>query len=70
MELDPDLCDCACHTTEGMVHFMACCWGQCHCGKFIRHGAVENHRLKCGEPPVLSRKEQRKQRQGPPNSQR
>lgn len=42
-------CDCPCHYTPGMLHFMACCQGQCEaCGKHFLSGLAK-HFWECGD---------------------
>lgn len=46
-------CDCPCHHHPAMMHFDACCQGQCAaCGRWYEVGLAA-HRARCAAPALL-----------------
>ncbi len=43
MDDDSDICECACHVSHGLVHFIPCCAECMYCGENISIGRYDKH---------------------------
>mgnify|MGYP001573327041 CR=1 FL=1 len=58
-DVDIEVCTCVGHVNghKNLRHFMACCAGECVCGKPIRSMFLEQHRAHCEQFKLASPKQ-------------